>query len=243
MIRNKEFFLVGTFFLIVIIFGAIFWHIFGSGDDEAFDKVRKNAGISQAQKTATTAPTTAATSPSSTTSRMSNASAMPANTQTPAPAEPDPVAKEPDAPLDPTSRKTPDDTESWEVYKDKKNIFEFKHPTDAQVTYNGDIVRVTQNGKTWKMKNYANAEKTDLQGWYNAEYSEKERTNCTMSDSTLKVASYDIKYVNPKSGELECGKAGYFAISTDKKNVLRVELGDETAENANKILATFIFTE
>jgi hypothetical protein len=243
MTRNKEIFLVGTFFLVVIIFGAFFWHVFGGGDDEAFEQIRKNAQISQAQKTATATAAKPATPTAPAAPLASNEMAMPTDTQKSEPENPDFPAQKDDELIDPTSRKTDDHTADWKVFKAEKNIFEFKYPADAQVSYNDDIVRVTQGGNTWKMKNYANAEKVDLQTWYNAEYSEKERTNCTLGYSTLKVASYEIKYVYSESGALKCGKAGYFAISTDKKNVLRVELGEETAENANKILATFKFEE
>lgn len=244
MTRNKEILLVGTFFLVVIIFGAVFWRIFSGGDEEALVQIQKNAEINQAQKTATTATTTPATPAAPAAPPASNEMAMPTPTQNTDPADQsDPLSPKNDGLADPTTRKTEEDTANWKSYQAEKNIFEFKYPPDAQVTFNGDIVRVTQNGNTWKMKNYANAEKVDLQTWYNAEYSEKERTNCTLGDSTLKVASYEIKYVNSESGGLKCGKAGYFAISTDKKNVLRVELGEETVENANKILATFTFTE
>ncbi|MFA5961078.1 MAG: hypothetical protein WC848_00125 [Parcubacteria group bacterium] len=251
MIRNKEILLVGTFFLVIIFFGAIFWHILGSGDSEAFDQIRKNAEIVPIKKTtvatpATTAPATAATSgvpPVPATSPIGSETTMPSEMQNTTPEIPDPSVKKNDDPIDPTSRKTPDDMADWKVYEEAENIFEFKYPADAQVVPSGDLIRVSQNDKTWKFRVFDNKDKTDLQAWYNAEFSEKERTNCTMTDSTLKVASYEMKYVNPNSGTIACGKAGYFAISTDKKNVLRVELGEETVENANKILATFKFEE
>ena len=80
-----------------------------------------------------------------------------------------------------------------------------------------------------------------MQAWYNNEFSEKDRKNCTFSEATLKIAEYETKYINPGSGETECTKPGYFSISGDKKNIVRVEIGNETVENVGKILKTFKF--
>jgi len=247
MSRNKSLFLVGVFFLIVIIFGNIFWRMFSRGNNEEFDRIKKEAEINLAKK-----QTASSVAPASATPAVSGASAgkaseggmgAPNEMQRVAPENPGPASEEAKKSTDTTSEKTQDDTADWKTYADEKNRFEFKYSDSTTVVPNGDLIRVSQSDKTWKFRVYSNKDKTDLQAWYNAEFSEKERTNCTLTDSTLKVGSYETKYVNPNSGATACGKAGYFSLGTDKKNVIRVELGEETVENVNKILATFKFKD
>lgn len=241
MTRNKSIFLVIVFFVIALIFGNFFWWLFSSGRDDEFEKIKKETELNLAKKSATTA-TPDATAPA-TPSAQEVAQGAPADAQNQAPENPQPPSEATEKLIDPTSRKTEEDSEDWQVYADEKGKFEFKYPTDAEVSFNGDLIRVTQKEKTWKLKLYSNNDKLDLQAWYDAEFSAKERLNCTLSDSTLKVASYEIKYVNPNSDLTVCEKAGYYAISTDKKSVIRIQLGEETVENANKILATFKFKD
>ena len=242
MTRNKSLFLVIIFFLIVIVFSNIFWRMSTQGDNEDFDKIKQAKEKNLVQKSATTSPT----------SNSANAKANVADTSTP-PATPPATPltnKSPnteiseegnDVPIDPTSRMSAEETLDWKVYTNEK--FEFKYPLSAQVVLNGDLMRVSQDEKTWKFRIFSNQDKEDLQTWYNTEFSEKDRVNCVFSESTLKVAIYETKYVNPKMGEASCDKAGYFAISSDKKWIIRVELGEETLANVNKILATFKFKE
>jgi hypothetical protein len=236
MTRNKSIFLVGIFFLIVIIFGAVFWQMFNQNNNEAFDKIKKETKASltktqidpSAQQNATAANTSAGATPET-------GAETPTDTQASAPEE---AMKTPES----KTEESKDETTDWQTYAEGNNKFEFKYPTDASVTPSGSLIRVSQKEKTWKMRLFSNKDKSDLSTWYTEEFSEKERKNCTLSDSgTLKVGSYETKYVNPNSGDLECTKAGYFSISSDKKSVIRLEIGDETVENVNKILATFKF--
>jgi len=50
-------FLAGVFFLVVMIFGNVFWRMFDSSDNDAFEKIKKETEIKLAKKeTALTAP-------------------------------------------------------------------------------------------------------------------------------------------------------------------------------------------
>ena len=245
MSRNKSLLLVGIFFVVALIFGNIFWQILSHGNDESFEKIKEQASAKLAQKQTVPAPTATAAPPNV---PVNPSNVMPEKSPTdaiaPATPNPDPTveeaAKTPDANSE--MAKPDDATANWQIYSD--NGFEFKYPTDATAVASGDLIRVTQADKTWKMRKYSNKDKAELSAWYLAAFSDTERKNCSLaSDSTLKAGSYAMQYANPNSGTTECNKAGYFFISTDKKYVIRVELGEETAENVNKILATFKFEE
>jgi hypothetical protein len=219
MSRNKSLFLMGIFFLVVIICGNIFWRMFTRGNDEAFEKIKKEtvSGLAKQDTVAVASPSVNA--PTETLNTKQDLSQ----------AETSPPAEE--------------ETAGWKTYVDEKNKFEFKYPDGAEVMFNGELIRVSQNNKKWKFRRYANKEKVDLQAWYEKVFSENERKNCTLTTATLTVGSYDTKYVNPNSGETLCEKAGSFSISTNKESVIRVETGDEDIENVNKILKTFKFKE
>jgi len=236
MNHNKSIFLVGIFFVVVIIFSAVFWQMFNRDNDEAFNKIKKEAEVGSSKEQAVLPAgknsAVAGTSAGATTKAEANAPESAQNST------PEDMQK----PLDSEAEKTKNETADWNTYANEKNKFEFKYPTDASVVANEGLIRISQNKKTWKLREFSNKDKLDLQAWYSDEFSEKERKNCTLSESaTLKVGSYETKYVNPNSGNTECTKAGYFSISSDKKNVIRLEIGDETVENVNKILVTFKF--
>lgn len=229
MSRNKSLFLVGIFFLVVIICGDIFWRMFAHGDTDAFDKIKKETVAGLAKQDAMAVASPVAKPQSETLGATTNTDADSEAEMGEAQQSPTPLAEE--------------ETATWKTYVDEKNKFEFKYPNSAEVVFNGELIRVSQNKKTWKFRRYANKEKVDLQSWYNEVFSEKERKNCTLTTATLIVGSYDTKYANPGSGEMACGKSGSFSISTNKENVIRVEIGEETVENVNKILKTFKFNE
>jgi hypothetical protein len=234
MNHNKSIFLVGIFFVVALIFGNVFWQMFNRENSDAFDKIKKEAQIGLAQGQSAGQGSTA---PSASAGAAAEAPGAPATESAQAPTPSD-SAKTPES----ETEKPKDETADWQTFAGGNSKFEFKYPADASVVPSGDLIRVSQKEKTWKMRLFSNKDKSDLSSWYTEEFSEKERKNCTLSDSgTLKVGSYETKYVNPNSGDLECTKAGYFSISSDKKNVIRLEIGDETVENVNKILATFKF--
>lgn len=227
MSRNKSLFLVGIFFLVVMICGNIFWNMLTYNDTESFDKIKKEAIVGLAKQEALAVPSSATKAQSET---------LGAGTENEASDAQDPSQEKATSPVE-------EETANWKTYIDEKNKFEFKYPDDASVVFNGELIRVSQNNKTWKFRRYANKEKVDLQSWYDEVFSEKERKNCTLTTATLIVGSYETKYANPGSGETACGKSGSFSISANKENVIRVEVGAETVENVNKILKTFKFKD
>ncbi len=227
MSRNKSLFLVGIFFLVVIICGNIFWNMLTYNDTESFDKIKKEAIVGLAKQTGTSS--TANSQSETLGAATKTESGSETDTSNDIKQSPTPLAEE--------------ETANWKTYIDEKNKFEFKYPDDASVVFNGELIRVSQNNKTWKFRRYANKEKVDLQSWYDEVFSEKERKNCTLTIATLVVGSYETKYANPGSGETACGKSGSFSISANKENVIRVEVGAETVENVNKILKTFKFKD
>lgn len=234
MSRNKGIFLVAIFFLVVLFFGNVFWQMFSGSEDENFERTKKEALDNLAKKqpvSSVATNSTASTNPDASTKTAPKAEMNSAeNAQTEMPKT---VQSEIEKPKD--------ETTDWKTYVDSKNKFELKYPNDVKIVPSEDLIRVSQNDRTWKFRMFSNKDKVDLQAWYEDIFSEKERKNCTFSESTLKVGSYETKYVNPNSGETECGKAGYFSISSDKEKIVRVEIGEETIENVNKLLATFKF--
>ena len=68
-------------------------------------------------------------------------------------------------------------------------------------------------------------------------------TKCSFTDGIIKVGAYTSNLVKPSSDSNKCDGDGNYAINTDKSKVVKIELGKETAENVNKILASFKFEE
>ena len=244
MSRNTSIFLVVGFLAGGMIFGFVFWHAqSGSGDElrESLEKA-KIASATPAVVAGANAQATQAGGATAAGAQATQASAgvSPENAQNPM--QPDSVAPEAKTlPNNAEEEKPKDETADWETFKDEKNNFEFKHPTDLSVVLSGDIITLSKDAVTWKIRVYENKKNLELSSWYTAYFSEKERKNCVLSDSSVKVGSYETKYANPNSDPTKCERDGYFATSSDKKIVLKISLDKETVENANKILATLKF--
>lgn len=257
MSRNKSLLLVIAFCLLAVFSGSFFWQQFGRSDDDTFDKLKEEAKANLAKSEAAAAAATkteAGQIPPVPSAPPSPAVAGQATNNSPSGMEPGAETAAPtpasDPAIDTTSEKSPitdkkeNDTDKadWKTFEG--DGFQFQYPPEAVVSNSGGLIRVTQNGATWKMRKFSDDDKTSLQTWYEAEFSVDERQNCTMAEqSTLKVGTYETKYVSPGTSDLECGKAGYFTVSSDSRYVLRIELGEAAADDANKILGTLKFGE
>ncbi|MDQ1284291.1 MAG: hypothetical protein QG620_639 [Patescibacteria group bacterium] len=136
-----------------------------------------------------------------------------------------------------------DEKEDWKTHKSEEGGFEFKYPADAAVKEAGSYLAVTQNGKTWRLRVYENESKQELETWYAANFSEKERKNCTLGSGEIKIGTYETKYAAPGSGDAVCQESGCFAANANKDKIIRVKMETESAESVNKILETFQFTD
>jgi hypothetical protein len=232
--HDKSVILAVIFFVVVLISGNIFWQMFSGGEDKDFELTKKEALDNLGKKQLASSVANNATAPANAEASAKTVPKAEVNSAENTQAE---ALKATES----ETEKLKDETADWKIYSDSKNKFELKYPETVSVVPSGDLIRVSQNNKTWKFRFFSNKGKADLQVWYDKAFSEKERKNCVFSESILKVGSYETKYVNPNSGETECGKAGYFAISSDKESLVRAEIGEETVENVNKILATFKF--
>jgi len=234
MSRNTSIFLVVGFLAGGMIFGFVFWHAQNGAGDELRESLEKAKVASTAPATVAGANTQATQSGGATAAGAQNAAQPTAGASATAP-ESQTESKSAE------EEKPKDETADWETFKDEKNNFEFKHPTDLTVISSGDIITLSKEATSWKIRLYANKKNLDLSSWYTAYFSEKERQNCVLSDSSVKVGSYETKYANPNTDPTKCERDGYFATGGDKKIVLKINLDKETVENANKILATFKF--
>ena len=217
-----------TMLVIFLIAGAVFFGIFWQMESGSGDELQKN--LEKNSATALTAPAVQSAKPTSASAdaTMAMPSAEQANTQ-----------KDPATSSEAVNSVTKDDTADWKTYKDDKNSFEFKYPSDVSVSTDGDMIKVAQKDAFWRMRLYDDTTGLDLQGWYLDYFSEKERRNCTLSDtSTIKVGTYETKYANPNFGNALCVRDGYFSIDESKKTVVRIFPDKETTDNINKILAT-----
>lgn len=159
----------------------------------------------------------------------------------PAPTDVTDVSQNPEAkPEEDQSQKT-DSEADLEVYKDTEDNYELKYSQDVSVSKNGDYLVVSQGDNPWRIKVYSNNKKRGLQDWFDKNFSEKERLNCTFSASDVKIGNYETEYASPGSGDTACAEDGYYALNSDKTKVVRVKIGKETVDNVNKILATFKF--
>jgi hypothetical protein len=246
MSRNISIALVIGFFVVGGIFGSVFWHVDNGAGEDLKKSLEKNKLNSPAavEGASTVSKSTAAPADATVASAAKVLSEKVAEPVTPAEPEAKSAAsnetKTP--PTTPTTPPATDETTNWKVYKDEKNKFEFKYPSEATVSSNGDGITISRGDIAWKIRVYKDDKNLDLQSWYIDYFSEKERKNCVLSSSTLKVANYETEYVNPNSGLLVCERDGYFSIDGNRKTVLKINLDKESVENVNKILATFKFS-
>jgi hypothetical protein len=234
MSRNTSIFLVVGFLAGGMIFGFVFWHAQSGAGDELSESLEKT-------RVASTTPEKVA-GVNAQVNQSSGATAPGAQNLTQLAAADTPATSEAQTVPNRAEEENPkDEATDWETFKDEENNFEFKHPVDIRVISNGDIITLSKDAVTWKIRIYENKKNLILSSWYTDYFSEKERKNCVLSDSSVKVGSYETKYANPNSDPTKCERDGYFATSSDKKTVLKISLDKETVENANKILATFKF--
>ncbi len=211
------------------VFSGIFWRMESGSGDELQKNLEKNNAIISTVPAVQTAKSTNAS--------VNGAMATPNNAEQPNAQENPSVS-----PTETSNSVAKDETADWKTYKDDKNSFEFKYPLDASVSADSGVIKVTQGDIFWRMRFYDDATGLDLQSWYLDYFSEKERRNCTLSDtSTVKVGTYETKYANPNFGNALCSRDGYFSIDENKKKVVRIFPDKETTDNINKILATFKF--
>lgn len=137
------------------------------------------------------------------------------------------------------------ETESTETKKFESTALKvnFDYPQDVSVSESGKIITITKADISWRIRFYDNKDKKDFQSWYTEHFDIKDVTKCTFTDATIKVGLYESKLVKPATGKDKCDGDGNYATSTDKSKVVKVELGKEMAENANKILTSFKFVE
>lgn len=145
-----------------------------------------------------------------------------------------------DSSADETEETQEDDTQKFESSVLKVS---FDYPIDALVSEGENLITLTQDGKSWKIRFYDNKNKKEFETWYKSHFDIETESDCSFTDPTVKVGSYTSKLVEAGSGDVECDGAGNYAMSSDKSRVVRVDLGKETAENANKILESFKFVD
>lgn len=119
----------------------------------------------------------------------------------------------------------------------------FDYPKDAVVSEGANLITIAKNSISWKIKFYDNKNKKDFQTWYADHFNIKTATDCSFTDATIKIGSYTSNLVKASSDSVKCDGDGNYAINTDKSKVVKIETGKETADNINKILASFKFEE
>lgn len=234
--KNSLIFLVALIAIIASASAVMIWQEKNSTGDKAFlDKLKKDVPES-------TSATSANTDNNASVAGRATPSPDVSSSQSLANATNSPTGNNAnDTPTENIQTQPKDETADWKTYSNSTDNFEFKYPTDTSVSDSGDFITVSKDNKPWKIRIYNNKKKDNLETWYNNYFDEKERLNCTFSDSGVKVGSYETKYVNPNSGDTACAEDGYYALSSDKTKVVRVKIGKETVENVNKILETFKF--
>jgi hypothetical protein len=139
--------------------------------------------------------------------------------------------------------KTTPESSSTKKFESTKLKVSFDYPEEISVSESDKLITITKPGISWKIKFYDNNNKKEFQSWYESHFDIKTIANCTFTDATIKVGSYDSKLVKPASDSVKCDGDGNYATSTDKSKVVKIEAGKETTENVNKILTSFKFTE
>jgi hypothetical protein len=239
MSRNASIAMLVIFLTASAVFFSIFWKMESGSGDELQKNLEKNNVATP--NTSTVQSTKSAINSSN--NNANNTTATPSTEQ--ANGQESPASSSGTAnsvASDANSSVAQDNTADWKAYKDTNNNFEFKYPSDASVSSDGNIIKVTQGDVFWRMRFYGDASGLDLQNWYLNYFSDKERRNCTLSDTTtIKVGTYETKYANPNFGNALCLRDGYFSIDESKKNIVRIFPDKETTDNMNKVLATFKF--
>jgi hypothetical protein len=116
-------------------------------------------------------------------------------------------------------------------------------PKETTASERTNLITVTSNSVSWSIKFYDNSKKKDFQVWYADHFNIKDVAKCSFSDGIIKVGTYESKQVKPVTNTDKCDGDGNYASNSEKSKVVKVEIGKETAENVNKILTSFKFTE
>lgn len=239
--KNSIIFLIALVTVISVAGAIMIWQEKESLRDNAFlDNLKNENEKPKSSAVASSADTsdkaTAANNPGSNVSGQTNQSLNALSNQSLA----DENASQ-NQEVKPESQETEPEKETDQVYKSAEDNYEFKYSKDVSISQSGDYLVVSKENKPWKIKVYNNKNKKELQDWFDGNFSEKERQNCTFSGSDVRIGNYETKYVNPNPGDTACAEDGYYALNSDKTKVVRVKVGKETVENVNKILETFKF--
>jgi len=142
-----------------------------------------------------------------------------------------------------TANTAPTESAENKKFESTKLKISFDYPKEVTVAESDKLITLTKPDISWKIRFYDNKNKKEFQSWYTSHFDIKTEADCIFSDGTVKVGSYTSKLVKASSDSVKCDGDGNYAINTDKSTVVKVELGKETAENANKILTSFKFIE
>lgn len=150
------------------------------------------------------------------------------------------ASSERDKIAEPSAEKTAED-ENKKTFTSSKFNVSFDYTDNLKITEGDNVIVIARNDVSWKIKFYTNSKKNTLETWYKGHFDEKTNANCSFEGATIKVGSYDSTLVKAGSGDGKCENGGNFAVSTDKSKVVKVDVGDETQENINNVLASFKF--
>jgi hypothetical protein len=177
------------------------------------------------------------------TSSQSNSAALQASKTTQQVTNPTSSQNSQASQLTENNLKTEEKKEENKIFESKNLGFSLEYPEGVAITESGDIVTISKDSISWKIKSYNNKNKKDFQAWYTDHFNIKDSAKCLFVDGSVKVGIYGSKQVKPSSADNKCEGDGDYATNPDKSRVVKVELGKETEENVNKILINFKFID
>jgi len=127
------------------------------------------------------------------------------------------------------------------IFTGQNNSFSVSLPEGASASESLDVITISQNGKTWKIKFFSNNNKKSLSDWLIGKYDGAENNGCMVESSTIKIASYETKLLKSGSSSKKCEAGGSYAISSDSARIIKIEKNQETEDNINAILSSFKF--
>lgn len=113
----------------------------------------------------------------------------------------------------------------------------FQQPKYTKV----DVTDNALNFDGWALEFYKNPKNLEFQAWLNANYAESGDKPCQIKESPgIMIGNYPTYEVFVGAAET-CEKIGYFAMSGDKQNIVKLLLTDHPNQNYQEIISTLRF--
>ncbi|MFH1187654.1 MAG: myxococcus cysteine-rich repeat containing protein [bacterium] len=129
----------------------------------------------------------------------------------------------------------------WSSYINNQLGVKLQYPVNLEVAVKeNNIIQIDDFG----LQFIDNAEESEFDSWFWKIYGKKGNESCQLKDSELKIGKLNTFFVDKMADqentgvEKQCKDGGYYAVSGDKKRIIKLNIGESPAREMAQILAT-----